>query len=60
MCVEPRLPVALLWDMDGLLVDSEPVWTVAERELFGQWGVEFTPSMKAAIATMRAAGVVIA
>ena len=24
---------AVLWDMDGLLVDTEPVWTVAEEEL---------------------------
>lgn len=40
-------PAALLWDMDGLLVDSEPVWTLAEQELFARWGVPFTPAMKA-------------
>jgi HAD superfamily hydrolase (TIGR01509 family) len=53
VCDERRLPAALLWDMDGLLVDSEPVWTVAERELFATWGVEFTPRMKAAMVGMR-------
>lgn len=46
-------PAALLWDMDGLLVDSEPVWTVAERELFARWGMEFTPAMKAAMVGSR-------
>lgn len=40
---------AVLWDMDGLLVDSEPLWTIAERELCTGWGVEFTPSIKAAM-----------
>lgn len=44
---------ALLWDMDGLLVDSEPLWTVAERELFADWGIEFTPAMKAAVVGTR-------
>lgn len=39
--------------MDGLLVDSEPVWTVAERELFATWGVAFTAQMKAAMVGMR-------
>ncbi len=47
------LPAAVLWDMDGLLVDSEPVWTVAERELFASWGVRFTPAMKAAMVGTR-------
>jgi HAD superfamily hydrolase (TIGR01509 family) len=46
-------PAALLWDMDGLLVDSEPVWTIAERELFAGWGVAFTPGMKAAMVGTR-------
>lgn len=40
---------AVLWDMDGLLVDSEPVWTVAERELCASWGVEFRAETKAAM-----------
>ncbi len=47
------LPAALLWDMDGLLVDSEPLWTVAETDLFRGWGVRFTPSMKAAMVGSR-------
>lgn len=42
-------PAAVLFDMDGLLVDTEPVWTVAEVELCTSLGVEFTPAMKAAI-----------
>jgi len=46
-------PAALLWDMDGLLVNSEPVWTIAERELFAGWGVPFTPEMKAAMVGTR-------
>ena len=29
---------AVLWDMDGLLVDTEPVWTVAEMELAERLG----------------------
>src|SRR5947209_20621073 len=29
---------AVLWDMDGLLVDTEPVWTVGEAELAERLG----------------------
>lgn len=31
--------------MDGLLVDSEPMWQVAEIEVFGRLGIEITPEM---------------
>lgn len=47
MRAQPRLPAAVLWDMDGLLVDSEPLWTIAETELCARLGGVFTPEMKA-------------
>jgi len=39
--------------MDGLLVDTEPVWTIAEVELAEQLGGEFSPDLKAAIVGTR-------
>ena len=36
--VEPALPAAVLWDMDGTLVDTEPYWFAAEREVVAQFG----------------------
>ena len=44
---------AVLWDMDGLLVDTEPLWTVAEHELAERLGGVFTAEMKAAIVGTR-------
>jgi HAD superfamily hydrolase (TIGR01509 family) len=47
------LPAAVLFDMDGLLVDTEPVWTIAEVELAHRLGGEFTPELKATIVGTR-------
>ncbi len=40
-------PQAVVFDCDGLLVDSEPCWTIAETELFARHGLEFGPQYKA-------------
>ena len=44
---------AVLWDMDGLLVDSEPLWTLAEIDLAEQLGGSWDDELKAAIAGTR-------
>ncbi|WP_369068979.1 HAD family hydrolase [Kineococcus terrestris] len=35
-------PAAVLWDMDGTLVDTEPSWIAAERALMGAHGATWT------------------
>jgi HAD superfamily hydrolase (TIGR01509 family) len=40
---------AVLFDMDGLLVDSEPLWTVAEIELATSLGGTWNDEVKAAV-----------
>jgi HAD superfamily hydrolase (TIGR01509 family) len=42
-------PDAVVFDCDGLLVDTEPRWTVAEAELFRRHGLEFGPEQKAVL-----------
>ncbi|MGC4173749.1 HAD family hydrolase [Demequina sp.] len=37
-----NLPAAVLWDMDGTLIDSEPYWIAAETELCTKFGVPWT------------------
>lgn len=44
---------AVLWDMDGLLVDTEPLWTVAEEELAAELGGIWSEELKARIAGTR-------
>lgn len=42
----PPLPDAVVFDNDGLLLDTESVWTRAEQDLFELRGTEFTPADK--------------
>jgi HAD superfamily hydrolase (TIGR01509 family) len=42
----PAAPRAVVFDNDGLLLDTESVWTRAERDLFERHGREFTPADK--------------
>ena len=44
---------AVLFDMDGLLVDTEPVWTVAEVELAARLGGTWTEQIKASVVGTR-------
>ena len=42
----PR-PAAIVFDCDGLLVDTEPCWTVAESAVFAARGLPYGPTEKA-------------
>jgi len=42
----PSLPAAVVFDNDGLLLDTESVWTRAEEDLFELRELEFTPADK--------------
>jgi HAD superfamily hydrolase (TIGR01509 family) len=44
--MDPPPPDAVVFDNDGLLLDTESVWTRAEQDLFERRGVEFTPEHK--------------
>lgn len=37
-----QLPAAVLWDMDGTLIDSEPYWIEAEMSIAARFGVSWT------------------
>jgi HAD superfamily hydrolase (TIGR01509 family) len=40
--VVTTLPAAVLWDMDGTIIDTEPYWMEAEGELITQYGGSWT------------------
>jgi HAD superfamily hydrolase (TIGR01509 family) len=42
----PAAPEAVVFDNDGLLLDTESVWTRAEHDLFERRGLAFTPANK--------------
>jgi HAD superfamily hydrolase (TIGR01509 family) len=42
----PAAPEAVIFDNDGLLLDTESVWTRAEQDLFERRGTAFTPADK--------------
>jgi HAD superfamily hydrolase (TIGR01509 family) len=42
MLVTSAAPAAVLFDMDGTLVDTEPYWMQAETELVGEFGGRWT------------------
>lgn len=42
----PQSPAAVLWDMDGTLVDSEPLWLEAELEMLARYGLELTDEIR--------------
>jgi HAD superfamily hydrolase (TIGR01509 family) len=44
--MDPNLPAAVVFDNDGLLLDTESVWTRAEQDLFARRGLDFTATDK--------------
>src|SRR4051812_40953098 len=48
---------AAIFDMDGLLIDSEPFWKRAEREAFAEVGIQVTEEMSRVTASMTTAEV---
>lgn len=45
---------AVIFDMDGLLIDTEPYWQLTERELFGRLGIDLDEELQKQTFGMRA------
>jgi sugar-phosphatase len=45
MLLIPEQAQLIIFDMDGLLVNSEPFWKIAEKEVFGKLGLNLTDDL---------------
>lgn len=45
MLLIPKQTQLVIFDMDGLLIDSEPYWKIAEKEVFGKLGLNLTDDL---------------
>ena len=45
MTIAPRLE-AVLFDMDGVIIDSEPLWSEAEKQLLARRNLRYSPELK--------------
>jgi HAD superfamily hydrolase (TIGR01509 family) len=57
MRATPRLE-AVLFDMDGVIIDSEPLWSDAEKQLLARRNLPYSPSLKTAMMGRDARGAV--
>lgn len=55
----PRRVRAVLFDLDGTLIDSEPVYYRSDRAFLAAWGIDYTPAMNAAFTGRGAAGMML-
>ena len=55
---ENRKLEAVLFDMDGVIVDSEPLWSEAEKQLLARRNLRYSPSLKTAMMGRDARGAV--
>lgn len=45
MLLIPEQTQLVIFDMDGLLINSEPYWKIAEKEVFGKLGLNLTDDL---------------
>ena len=45
----PAPPLAVLWDYDGTLVDTQPVWLQVEKDIVASYGCEWTDELGATV-----------